>query len=135
MKQLGGVHRIGAYVYLAAVLTQFFFAGLGLFGAASFAPHGILGSLLVPYSLLLLLVAFAARRAPGPTAVLFVFTLVQMMLVWASDAAPVISALHPVNALWLLFLGSAVARGATLSTLVPGRDASGAEPATAPRVR
>jgi Family of unknown function (DUF6220) len=118
------LHRIGGIVFTAGVLVQMFLAGLGLFGAASFVPHVILGNVLLLVALILLVAALVARRAPATTAVLLVFTFVQMLLVWVSEVAPVIAALHPVNTLVLLSLGHSVARGVGLSAAVPGRAAS-----------
>jgi len=134
MTALGSVHRVLGFVFMAGVLVQFFLAGLGLFGAASFAPHGIFGSLLVLFSLIILLLALASGRGRGVSALLFVFTVIQMVLVWFSEDAPVVSALHPVNALFLLYLGHAVGRGLSVNELMPGGRSSGA-PEPAPRVR
>ena len=61
---LGNIHRIGAFVYLAGVVTQFFLAGLGIFGAASLDPHRMLGMLVILLSLILLVLALISRRSP-----------------------------------------------------------------------
>lgn len=116
------------------MLTQFFLAGLGLFGAASLDPHRILGNLLILVALILLLLALASGRARGVTAILLLFTFIQMVLVWFSDGAPVVAALHPLNSLVLLSLGHAVASGKSFAELVPGR-ASSSTGAPAPRVQ
>jgi hypothetical protein len=76
------------------------------------------GYLLVLVALALLLLGLVAGRAVTTAGLLLALSLVQIMLVWASDAAPFIAALHPVNALVLMYLGHAVGRGIGV---VPGR--------------
>ena len=113
-----------AWIVFAAVLVQFFFAGTGIFGEeawgdAAFNPHRITGQLLVPASLILLILAGVAAftgnlpgRTVGLSALLFVLFIVQAALVIAfSESAPIIAALHPVNALILLGLSFHLARG------------------------
>lgn len=73
-------HATTAWVFLGLLALQFFLAGIGIFGAGSFDPHAINGTL---------------------------------MLV----VAPVLAALHPVNALVLLVLAYALARGSTVAEL------------------
>ena len=129
-----------AWTIFAAVLVQFFLAGTGIFGEeawgdAAFNPHRITGLLLVPTSLILLILAGVAaftKNLPGRTvglaALLFVLFIVQAALVIAfSESAPIIAALHPVNALILLGLSFHLARSGSKST-------TPAEPATS-RVR
>ena len=129
-----------AWIVFAVVLVQFFFAGIGVFGEEqwgeeAFAPHAMAGLLLVPTSLILLILAAVAfftgnmRGARvGLTALLFVLFIVQAALVIVfSEGAPIIAALHPVNALVLLGLSFHLARSASKS-------ATPAEPA-ASRVR
>lgn len=128
-----------AWIIFAAVLVQFFLAGTGIFGEeawgdAAFDPHRITGLLLVPTSLVLLILAGVAAftgnlpgRTVGMAALLFVLFIVQAALVIAfSESAPIIAALHPVNALVLLGLSFHLARG--------GRKDTAGEPATS-RVR
>ena len=129
-----------AWLVFAAVLLQFYFAGIGAFGEetwgdAAFNPHRLTGLLLVPTSLLMLILAGVAAftrnlpgRTAGLTALLFVLLIVQAALVIAFyESAPIIAALHPVNALILLGLSFHLARSAS-------RSATPAEPATS-RVR
>lgn len=89
-------------LFLAALFVQVFFAGAGVFGATSFAPHGMLGSLLVLVALVVLILSALARSQLGLSAALFGLTVLQMVLVWLGDISPWISALHPVNALLLI---------------------------------
>lgn len=118
-----------AWIVFAAVLVQFFFAGIGVFGEetwgeSAFNPHRITGLLLVPTSLLLLILAGIAAftgnlpgRTAGLTALLFVLLIVQAALVIAFyETAPIIAALHPVNALVLLGLSFYLARGGHRAT-------------------
>ena len=129
-----------AWIVFAVVLLQFFFAGIGIFGEEqwgeeAFAPHAMAGLLLVPTSLILLILAGVAAftgnlagRTVGLAALLFILFIVQAALVIAfSKNAPVIAALHPVNALVLLGLSSYLARGGHKAT-------APADPATS-RVR
>lgn len=100
------VHGGLAWIIVAAVVAQFFFAGLGLFGATDLRAHRLTGSLIVPASLILLILALAGRlgmRQIGLSALLLVLTIVQNLLVRGPS---LIAALHPVNA--LLVLGAAV---------------------------
>ena len=89
-------------LFLAALFVQVFLAGAGVFGATSFAPHGILGSLLVLVSLVVLILSALARSQIALSAALFGLTVVQMVLVWLGDISPWISALHTVNALLVI---------------------------------
>lgn len=108
-----------AWVILAAVGAQFFFAGLGIFGAASLQMHQTTGRLTIAASLVLLLVALAARPGMvriGLSALLFILTIVQLLL---ARAPSLVAALHPVNALAILFVALRLARGGTESRALP----------------
>lgn len=99
-----------AWVIVAAVIAQFFFAGLGIFGAASFAAHKTVGYLVIPASLILLVLALAGRLGTlriGLSALLLVLTIIQSML---PSGPAVIAALHPVNALAILAIVGNLAR-------------------------
>jgi heme A synthase len=112
-----------AWIVFAVVLVQFFLAGIGVFGEetmddSAFNPHRLAGLLLVPASLLLLILAGVSAftggvrgQAAGMAALLFVLMIVQAILVIAFyESAPIIAALHPVNALILLGLSFSLAR-------------------------
>ena len=60
-KALSRVHVGLAWGSVAAIVAQFFFAGLGIFGASSFAAHQVTGLLIVGAALVLLLLALAGR--------------------------------------------------------------------------
>ncbi len=107
---------------LVAVVVQIGFAGIGAFDALdkatagtlndddafydSFNLHAILGTLLVLGSLLLFLLALAARV--GKQRVLhslgiFVLVVIQMVLGWSGQEQPeLLGFLHPINALAIL---------------------------------
>jgi hypothetical protein len=104
------VHVGLAWVTVAAVIAQFFFAGLGIFGATGFGVHQMVGYLVILVSLILLLLALAGRLGNmriGLSALLLVLTVVQSML---PSGPAVIAALHPVNALAILAVVGNLAR-------------------------
>ena len=97
--------------YLVAILTvvQFFLAGLGIFGASSFAAHESVGYTLHGITLLVLLLAIAGPRTGrdiGMGVVLLVIATLQIYLPDARGDAPAIAALHPVVALVILGLAT-----------------------------
>ena len=99
---LSQLHMGLSWIILAAVGAQFFFAGLGLFTTAGFGAHRLTGSLIVPVSLILLVLALVGRLKRvriGLSAALLVLTLVQSLLI---KGPPLVAALHPVNAIAIL---------------------------------
>ena len=109
-----------AWVAFVGFLLQFFLAGLGVFRAATFAPHRTLGDLLMVASVALLILALASIRdgnrdrwRVGLAALLVVLMLLQYLLAsdFLQEGAPAISALHPVNGLLLVFVSYALAHG------------------------
>jgi hypothetical protein len=102
-----------AVLFVVCVVVQVFLAGVGLFGAGDMAGHVDFGYLLSVVPLLPLLLAWPAR-AGGRTAALcaglLVATQVQTFLPLLRDDAPLVAALHPVNALLVFGLGLMVAR-------------------------
>ena len=110
---LARIYQIIAWLITVGVLLQFFLAGLGVFGAMDFGPHVMLGLLLSLLSLILLILAAAGRLGGSAikfAAVLFGLMIVQMLLVRLGAISRVISALHPVNAVAILFVAHEVAR-------------------------
>jgi hypothetical protein len=110
------IHGGLAWGSVAAVVAQFFFAGLGIFGASSFAAHQLTGVLIVGAALVLLLLALAGRMGAmriGLAAGLLVLTVVQPLLVHGPS---LLAALHPVNALAILFITLALARQGSMSS-------------------
>jgi hypothetical protein len=105
-----------AWVFLALVGLQVFFAGIGIFGAGDIELHRGFGWLLPMVALFLLLPAAAATRAGRLTGLvggLVVLVIVQTMLPAFKADAPYIAALHPVNALAIAALTLTIAQRAT----------------------
>ncbi len=79
--------------------------------AAGFMIHGINGTMLIPLLAIALLVVGLIAKFPGSTkwgGIVFLFVLVQVLLAFAGFGAPVLGALHGLNAL-LLFAAAAMA--------------------------
>src|SRR5258708_3710889 len=109
-KAITTMHTGLSWVILAAVGAQFFLVGLGLFGATDLRAHRLTGSLIIPASLILLILALAGRldgARIGLSAALFLPTLVQCFL---TRGPSLIAALHPVNAVVILFIALRLAR-------------------------
>jgi len=93
-------------IYLVAVAVQFFLAGLGAFGAEpTYDSHRVLGFVLAVGSLALLVVAIVGRLPR----LFLLLTLVlvglnALQIVLASVDVEEIAALHPVNALGIIFV-------------------------------
>jgi hypothetical protein len=104
-----------AWLFVALVVLQVFYAGVGLLGGGSMTQHRDFGYVISAVPLLVLLSAVVARagRLVWMSAGLLVLAQVQTILPWFAESAPVVAALHPVNALVLFGLGLAIAQGAT----------------------
>jgi len=115
------IYRILITLFAAAVVVEFFLAGLGIFRAMpgeeepishetfedDFAAHSGLGWYLVPGSLLLLIVILVAWTGPRSIIATFglvVLAVVQSILGGAGEDAPVAGALHVINALLIMGL-------------------------------
>jgi hypothetical protein len=104
-----------AVLFVAGVVVQVFLAGIGLpgLGGGSMQSHidfGYLLSVIPVLPLLLSWPARAGRRAAILGVALLVAAQVQTFLPLASDGAPWVAALHPVNALVVFGLGLMLAR-------------------------
>lgn len=103
-------------LFFVGVIAQIGLAGVGAFHTVSknddgplakekagdwFGPHAAVGYLLVLFSLLLLLVALAARdgRLRRGAALLFGLMIVQVLLAWLGGGVWALGFLHPINAL------------------------------------
>jgi hypothetical protein len=107
--------RVGRYAYaaliwvfLAFLVTQIFFAGIGLFvRPADMSLHRGFGWFVHLLDLPLLLAALVARVG-RPTIwwvlALFLTSAIQPFLPELSDAAPLLAALHPLNAVNLCLI-------------------------------
>jgi nicotinamide riboside transporter PnuC len=107
-----------AWAFVAGVVLQVFFIGLGLFAGAEYRYiHAYFGWTILHLSPLIILVAAPLARA-GRTRILQAAALamtvwfVPILAVLRADA-PVVAALHPVGALLAFWLAIVVARGAT----------------------
>ena len=116
MQVLRAIFAFTSWAFLAMVVLQVFFAGVGLFGAGDMTTHVGFGYLVVLVPLLVLITAAlaqAGRRLIGLAAALLLITFLQPTLAYAREAAPYIAALHPVNALAIAGLGLVIALRAT----------------------
>ena len=121
-----------AWAFLAGLVIQVFFIGLGLFaGSENLELHVTLGWILHLVPILILgvaAVARAGRRQVMVAAALAVTVFVVPILVLMRDSAPVVAALHPVAALTAFWLAILVARNA--SRLMTSNDSEAATAAT-----
>ena len=123
MRRAGqSAYLVIAWLFLAAVITQFFLAGLGTFGAKSFEPHKDFAGVFNLLALLLLLLAIFVRRNRTDiilAVVLLVIVGVQFALPGAQDDAPGVAALHVVNALFIWMVGYHLAMRALVTKFRP----------------
>jgi hypothetical protein len=105
-----------AWVFLGGVILQVFLAGLGAFKVTDWTSHAgfgwLLGSLPLFVLLPLSLVAGLTTRTRWLTVALVVSAALQPELAHARAEAPVVAAIHPVNAVLLFWLAWSVARAA-----------------------
>lgn len=108
-----------AWLLVALVVIQFYTAGLGMFGGASFSGHRVVGSGSALIALLLLVVVLVARRgreislyALGCT----ILSVLQPVLIFVvRPRSPELAAIHPVVGMLIGVLAWLVAtRGSTL---------------------
>jgi heme A synthase len=106
------IHRPLALFFMAGAVAQFVLAGYSAFGGTDWEPHQAFGSLLTLIALVLLVVAFAARReALQASAVLFGLMLLQHVLGMVGTDVPALGALHPLNGLLILGVTMMAAAG------------------------
>jgi hypothetical protein len=111
------VFRWTAWLFVACVIVQFFLAGLGVFaGASNFELHRTWGYTF-GYLVIVLLVAALVGRMPraawGGALLLIVLFTLQSVFVSLRTTAPVIAALHPVNAVAIFWVATWLARSAS----------------------
>jgi hypothetical protein len=96
-------------IYLLAVLVQFFLAGLAVFGSTNWDPHSGVGFVLTISTLLLLVVAVIGRLPRRLILVtLLLVGLNALQLVLPHIDVSEVAALHPVNAVAIVFVAYAL---------------------------
>lgn len=112
---IGRIHRVLAWIVLAALVFQVYLAGVGLFGADSMDLHRDFGFMIELPVLLLFILALVGRlgrQTIGMSAALVVLTIIQVNVLPALDGDLAwVAALHPVNALALMGLSANLGRG------------------------
>ena len=111
------VHAAAAILFVAAIVVQVFLAGAAianLGGSGDFGNHREFGYTGVGIAWLILLITALAARRPraevGITLLILVLYIVQTVLPNFKSSAPVVAALHPVNALLLFGVAAWYAR-------------------------
>jgi len=117
MKASRTIYGVFAWLFVAGVVTQVFFAGMAVVaGRWPWTNHISLGHLLAAPLLVMLVTAYVGKlpgRMKRLTWLLFgVYVLQADVLIFLRASAPVLSALHPVMALADFALGLALARPA-----------------------
>ena len=109
------VHKNLAFLFLALALVMLYLAGLGAPGGEGFDAHVTLGRILQVLALILVILAAVARRAAlVQSGVLLLLILIQSALAAIGDDASVLSALHPVVGVLILFVAHQAARALPL---------------------
>ncbi len=127
------IYAVAAWLFVAGVATQVFFAGMAVVARQwGWTNHTSLGHLLGAPLLVMLLTAYLGKlpgRMKRLTGLLFGVYIPQAdVLIFMRASAPVLSALHPVLALADFALGLALARQALAVIRT-------AEPSAAPQLR
>jgi len=103
--------RVVAWLFLVALVVQFFLGGLGTLGGESIDPHRLLGATaltLTPIAMLLLAVAgHLGRVVIAMTAVLVAFVILETVVVQVDVSW--LKALHVPNALIVFAVAQALA--------------------------
>lgn len=130
-------HLVVSCLILAGIVAQPFLIGLYLFGAVHNNDlHLVVGYSLLEFGVPLLLITALLARLPKRDLVLNILLMVdifvQIVLVSLREDAPVIAALHPLNAMVLLLLAIAVVwRERNLLSRTPRNESQGADSAAA----
>ena len=105
-----------AWLLASGVVIQFLLVGLALFAGYSFGPHIKFGFFFLGVApIVLLILAFLAglpRRIIGLSALILVLMIVQVSLPGLRSMLPIVAALHPINALLVLWLSARLAQQA-----------------------
>ncbi|HYN63402.1 MAG TPA: DUF6220 domain-containing protein [Candidatus Limnocylindrales bacterium] len=122
------VYAALAWAFVAAVILQVFFIGLGLFVSPDdkelHRNFGWILHLVPPFILLAAALARAGRTRILQTTALAVTIFIVPILAAIRADAPLAAAFHPVGALLAFWLAIVVARGATSLVRSPDTDAS-----------
>ena len=106
--------RTCAGTYLLALALQFYALGLAVFGVTSFVPHALLGYGLVLGAVFLATLTMVARLSRTTirlaTALVPLCIIQPMLALLPREHAPVVSALHAVNAMLIVLIAAVVAR-------------------------
>ncbi len=106
-------HRLIARILVGGLTLQLFFAGLGVFAVATFLPHMILGTVIVLASFSLPIIAWRGHLEPSvlhSSWALAGLMVLQGLLIDVGRVIPVVSAVHPVNAMLLVLVTYTLAR-------------------------
>jgi hypothetical protein len=102
-------------IYLLAVLVQFFLAGLAVFGSTDWDPHSGLGFVLSISTLVLLVLAVVGRLPRRLILVtLLLVGLNALQTVLPRIEVSELAALHPVNAVAIVFVAYALMQGSRI---------------------
>jgi len=122
--------RVGAWIFVACVIVQVFLAGVGVFSnQADFTLHRQWGYTFGWLAIILLVLAIVGRlprRAVWGSVLLIVLFTMQSVFVAMRESAPLVAALHPVNALAIFLLSIWLARSAAAWVSPPPTPAAGA---------
>jgi hypothetical protein len=116
------VERALIAAFFIGVLVQFYFAGVGAFGAESYDMHRMLGNVLILVSFIVLVLSLLLREWWEAAILLFVLMIVQSVLANAgNDASAWIGALHALNALVIFALSGYLFHAAVIDALLARR--------------
>ena len=116
------VYLWSARLFLASVVVQVFLIGLYLFNNNTLDWHRYFAIVPHVFALGALVAAFGARlptRSKRWSAALLVVTFIQGGLPSLKGIVPLVAALHPVNALLMLWVGLVVLRDAQQLASIP----------------
>jgi hypothetical protein len=111
------VQRTLVHAFLGLAALQFFLAGLGVFRnnpdpgkkiieSSTFDPHRIVGDIASLVAILILVMALITRRQIQLASALFVLMIIQNLLAGLGEDTPVFGALHALNGVLLLAIGT-----------------------------
>jgi hypothetical protein len=129
MRILRYIYAAASALFVLAVAVQVFLAGMFLFADGSREAHIEWGYTISLMPVVLIVLAAAARpgwRLFGMTVALLLVTWLQSILAALKTVAPVVAALHPVNAMLIFGLGVLVTRRAIGLARTPEADSASA---------